>query len=67
MNWILIGIVAQSLITSTFTSKEACLGRVATLHEQKIEAKCAEAPAPNSSITGSITICPAWNGDAKTC
>ena len=57
MDWILIGIVAGSLVTGQFASKEACLGRAATLRELKIEAKCVEAPSnlSNFVIGGSVT------------
>jgi len=58
MDWILIGTVAGSLVTSTFASKEACLGRVAILHDLKIEAKCVEAPkAVSNFITLDGPIC----------
>ena len=58
MDWILIGIVSGSLVTSTFKDKEACMGRVATLHDQKIEAKCVEVPAGRLSIGPIGTIQP---------
>ncbi len=57
MDWILIGIVAGSLVTGTFKDKEACMGRVATLHEQNIEAKCVEAPFRSSITIGTTPIC----------
>ena len=56
MDWILIGIVAGTLVTGTFKEKEACLGRVATLHEQKIEAKCVEAPG-YTGVTSTLLPC----------
>lgn len=55
MNWILIAIVAQSIVVSGHDTKEACLGRKATLSEQKIEAKCVEAPN-RLGLTSSGTI-----------
>ena len=54
MDWILIGIVAGSLVTSSFATKEACLGRVATLSELKIPTKCVEAPGRSAWTSGSI-------------
>lgn len=59
MEWIMLGIVAGSLVVSQFATKEACLGRVATLREQKIEAKCVEAPRSSSGII--------WNGGQLLC
>lgn len=67
MDWILIGVVAQSLITATFTSKEACQGRVATLHDQKIEAKCVEAPTATYSISNGTLMCSLSPGSAAHC
>ena len=70
MDWILIGIVAGSLVTGTFKDKEACMGRIATLHEQKIEAKCVEAPS-RMWTSGSIQLTPLINncirGDGSPC
>jgi len=45
MSWILIAIVSGSIVVSGHDTKEACLGRIATLSEQKINAKCVEAPS----------------------
>jgi hypothetical protein len=56
MDWILIGIVAGSLVTGTFTAKEACLGRAAMLKELKIEAKCVEAPRTGWALSSSGSI-----------
>ena len=67
MDWILIGIVAQSLITATFTSKDACQGRVATLHDSKIEAKCVESPHSSYGVTSSIGICTVDSTGAVRC
>ena len=57
MNWILLAIVSGSILTSSHDTKEACLGRAAILHEQKIEAKCVEAPRPMALITEGSIIC----------
>ena len=60
MEWVMIGIVAGSLVTSLHPTKEACLGRVEILKEQKISAKCVEMPALYGSLgtasAGSITL-----------
>ena len=57
MDWVLIGIVAGSLITGTFKDKEACMGRVSTLSDQKIQAKCVEAPQRSSTIAIGTSLC----------
>lgn len=45
MNFILIAVVSGSLLTSMHETREACLGRAAVLAEQKINARCVEAPS----------------------
>jgi hypothetical protein len=67
MDWILIGIVGGSLVISGFSTKEACLGRVATLKEQKVEAKCVEAPGNHLGLTGTGTICLWGNNGQSNC
>jgi hypothetical protein len=60
MDWVLIGVVAGSLVVQGFGNKEACMGRVATLKEQKIEAKCApldHLEAPPASYVSPLTGC----------
>jgi hypothetical protein len=57
MDWILIGIVSGSLITGTFKDKEACMGRVSTLHDAKIDAKCVEAPRSTSNLVTGSSVC----------
>ena len=54
MSWILIGVIGGSIIVSAHDSKEACLGRKASLDEQKIAARCVEAPSrtPTQGVTG---------------
>ena len=44
MDWIIIAIVSGTISTAGFPNREACEGKVFTLKEQKIEAKCVEAP-----------------------
>lgn len=55
--WIYIGLVAGSIVTSVHPSKEACLGRKTMLEEQKIAGKCVEAPGPFGT-SGLFTITP---------
>ncbi len=60
MNWICIGMIAGSLITSTHDNKEACEGRAVTLREAKAVAKCVEMPKQGVSFslsTSSSSIC----------
>lgn len=51
MSWILVGVVAGSIVTSGHDTKEACLGRVAVLAEAKVSATCVEAPGKSLSYT----------------
>jgi len=46
MPWILIAVVSGSILTSGHETKEACMGRVSTLSEQKITAQCVEIARP---------------------
>ena len=57
MNWILIAVVAGSIVTSGHETKEACMGRVATLQEQKITAACYSAPAPAYTSSSTNVFC----------
>jgi hypothetical protein len=59
MGWILIGVIAGSIVTSGHDSREACLGRKAILDEQKIPAKCVE--APGHPFTSGVILNPAWS------
>lgn len=56
MDWILIAVVSGSLLVSGHPTKEACMGRIATLAEQKITAKCVE--VPNGGMSGYLTLSP---------
>ena len=42
MDWILIGILAGSIVTSGHPTREACEGRAVILREQKASARCVE-------------------------
>jgi len=55
MNWICIGILAGSLITSLHDNREACEGRAVTLREAKAVVKCVE--MPSATISFSTTCC----------
>lgn len=57
MNWICIGMLAGSLVTSLHDNKEACEGRAATLREAKVLAKCVDMPNATSYITSITTNC----------
>ena len=50
MNWILVGVIAGSVITSSHDTKEACFDRKATLSEQRIPAICVLAPSNSSEL-----------------
>ena len=52
MNWICVGMLAGSLITSLHDNKEACEGRAVTLRESKVTAMCVEMPKTVSYFTG---------------
>lgn len=50
MDWIMIAVVAGSILVSGHKTKEECLGRAAIVHEQiKAAADCVKAP------TGGLT------------
>lgn len=51
MDWILVAVVAGGILTSGHPTREACEGRVFTLKEQKIHARCVETPAPSVTFT----------------
>lgn len=68
MNWILIAVVSNTILSSGFADKEACAGRVATLAEQKIVAKCVEAPRASAFTTGTVTMTPCgYLGSGSLC
>lgn len=52
MEWLLIGLVAGSLVASGHKTEEECLGRRAVLDKQKITATCVKAPS-NFGVIGS--------------
>lgn len=59
MNWIMIGTLAGSLITSLHDTRESCEGRAVILREQKAIVKCVEMPREGAHFFnggGIITI-----------
>lgn len=58
MKWILIGVLAESLIASGHETREACEGRAVLLREQKAAVKCVEAPGQAVTFSTSTTIVP---------
>lgn len=59
MNWIFIGLLAGSLVTSQHDTREACEGRAVVAREAKVErGKCVElAPAYGISSGSSFMNC----------
>lgn len=56
MNWICIGLLAGSLVTSLHDNREACEGRAVTLREAKASAKCVEMSTPGITF-GTLNCC----------
>jgi len=68
MDWILIGIVAGSIVVSGHPSREACEGRAVMLREQKVVAKCVEMPKlSNFTINGTGMWCGDGSGLGRPC
>lgn len=58
ITWVMIAVIANSLVVSGHETKEACEGRAAIVHEQaKVEAKCVEAPG-KGYFTGTVILSP---------
>lgn len=59
MNWVFIGLLGGSLVTSTHDTREACEGRAVMMREQKVErGRCYEMPPYGLTITsGTNTLC----------
>jgi len=53
MDWIFLGIIAGSIITSAHPSEEACLGRKAVMEKQHIAGICVKAPSNSVGLTSS--------------
>lgn len=62
MEYVLIGVVAGSLVVSEHKDREACVGRQAMLKEQNISATCVPRP---SNTSGLVTIAPAICGNCR--
>lgn len=56
MNWIFIGLLAGSLVTSTHETEEACLGRAEVLKKKDVVGRCDKAPTSGLTINGSGSI-----------
>ncbi len=68
MNWVLIGLLAGSLITSQHQNEEDCLGRKAMLERQKVErATCVELKQWGTLSSGSTGICFLKGDGTSTC
>lgn len=52
MEWIYVGVILNSILTSGFPTEEACLGHKAMLEKQKVYGVCVATPAAHF-ITGS--------------
>lgn len=62
MTWVMIGVIGGSLVVSGHDSKEACEDRAAILREQKVVAKCTEAPGTGLALSGSGQFFSCING-----
>ena len=52
MDWIMIAVVAGSILVSGHASEEACRGRAAMVEkDQKVAVTCVKAPSHSSGIT----------------
>ncbi len=61
MEWVYIGIIAGSLVSSLHPNREACEGRNVVLTEMKVAGKCIQAPSNYfSSTSGTITLTPGY-------
>jgi len=45
MDWLYVGVVLNSILTSGYPSEEACLGHKDMLEKQKIYGTCIKSPA----------------------
>lgn len=74
MDWIFVGVILNSIVTSGFSSEEACLGHKAMMEKQKIIGVCVDASSlrtgTNSVFIGNSAV-PMWcletNGTTKLC
>ena len=58
MNWIFIGLLLGSTITSSHDSREACEGRAVMLKEKGVNGQCFN--LSNNSLNISGTLIPLW-------
>lgn len=62
MKYIFIGMLLNSLVTSTHDSEEACKGREAVLKEKGVIGKCVKEPSNLNFTTSSHIYIPSYNG-----
>ena len=64
MDWIFIGVLFGSIVTSTHSTREACEGRAVILKEKGVVGKCQGSPVQISSLVSStagiITATPCY-------
>ena len=58
MRYIFVGMLLNSLVTSTHDSEEACKGREAMLKEKGVMGQCVKEPS-NFTTSGGLRL---WNG-----
>ena len=57
MKYIFVGMLLNSLVTSTHDGEEACKGREAMLKEKGVVGQCVKEPTSYSGFTGATRIC----------
>lgn len=62
MKYIFIGILLNSLVTSTHDNEEACKGREAMLKEKGVIGQCVKEPSNSSFTTSGHIYIPNYNG-----
>jgi hypothetical protein len=64
MNWIMIGLIGGSIVTSGYDNREACEGRAVMLREKGVTAKCIEMSNSSFVSTGGTLLC--YNGSSNS-
>lgn len=62
MKYIFIGMLLNSLVTSTHDSEEACKGREAVLKEKGVIGQCVKEPSNSNFTTSGHIYIPSYNG-----
>lgn len=58
MNWILIGTLLGSIVTSQHDTREACEGRLVVLKEKGVAGECKQIQQQNYTVyNGSMMLC----------